>query len=85
MERKPKKEGLYVYIDMGFPGGSDSKESAHNAGHPGWIPGLVRSPGEGNGYLFWTEEPGRLQSMESQRVTYNRVTTTFSFTMHTHS
>ena len=52
MERKPKKEGLYAYIDMGFPGGSDSKESACNAGDPGWIPGLVRSPGEGNGYLL---------------------------------
>ena len=32
-----------------FPGGSDSKESAFNAGVPGLIPGLVRSPGEGNG------------------------------------
>ena len=34
----------------GFPGGSDSKESVHNAGDPGSIPGLGRSPGEGNGY-----------------------------------
>ena len=34
---------------MGFPGGSDSKESAHSAGDPGSIPGLGRSPGEGNG------------------------------------
>ena len=34
---------------MGFPGGSDSKESACNAGDPGSIPGLERSPGEGNG------------------------------------
>ena len=33
---------------MGFPGGSDSKESACNAGDPGSIPGLGRSPGEGN-------------------------------------
>ena len=32
-----------------FPGGSDSKESACNAGDPGSIPGLGRSPGEGNG------------------------------------
>ena len=31
-------------------GGSDGKESAHNAGDPGSIPGLERSPGEGNGY-----------------------------------
>ena len=34
---------------MGFPGGSDSKESAHNVGDPGSIPGSGRSPGEGNG------------------------------------
>ena len=34
---------------MGFPGGSDSKESACNAGDPGSIPGVGRSPGEGNG------------------------------------
>ena len=32
----------------GFPGGSDGKESACNAGDPGSIPGLGRSPGEGN-------------------------------------
>ena len=32
-----------------FPGGSDSKESAYNVGDPGLIPGLGRSPGEGNG------------------------------------
>ena len=35
---------------MGFRCGSDSKESACNAGDPGLIPGLGRSPGEGNGY-----------------------------------
>ena len=34
---------------MGFPGGSDSKEFACNAGDPDSIPGLGRSPGEGNG------------------------------------
>ena len=33
----------------GSPGGSDGKESACNAGHPGLIPGLGRAPGEGNG------------------------------------
>ena len=33
----------------GFSGGSDGKESACNAGDPGLIPGLGRSPGEGNG------------------------------------
>ena len=33
-----------------FPGGSDGKESTCNAGYSGSIPGLGRSPGEGNGY-----------------------------------
>ena len=32
---------------MGFPGGSDSKESCCNAGNLGSIPGLGRSPGGG--------------------------------------
>ena len=32
-----------------FPGGSDGKASAYNVGDPGSIPGLRRSPGEGNG------------------------------------
>ena len=34
---------------MGFPGGSDGKESACNAGDLGSIPGLGRSPAGGNG------------------------------------
>ena len=49
-------------------GGSDSKESAHNAGGLKSVPGSRRSPGKGNGnpssILAWrvsrTEEPGRL-------------------------
>ena len=35
--------------DSGFPGSSVGKESAYNAGDPGTIPELGRSPGEGNG------------------------------------
>ena len=35
-----------------FPGGSDGKASVYNAGDPGLIPGLERSPGEGNGNLL---------------------------------
>ena len=35
---------------MGFPGGSDGKESACNAGDLGSIPRLGRCPGERNGY-----------------------------------
>ena len=34
---------------QGFPGGSDGKEPACNVGDLGSIPGLERSPGEGNG------------------------------------
>ena len=37
---------------MGFPGGSDGKESACNAGDPGSIPGLGRSLGGGHGNPF---------------------------------
>ena len=36
---------------VGFPGGSDGKESVCNAGDLGSIPGSGRSPGEENGYL----------------------------------
>ena len=38
-----------VYIYMGFPDDSDGKESACSAEDMGLIPGLGRSPGEGNG------------------------------------
>ena len=37
---------------MGFPGGSDRKESACSTGDLGSIPGSGRSPGEGNGNLL---------------------------------
>ena len=39
-----------IPIRLGFPGGSSGKESACNVGDLGSIPGLGRSPGEGNGY-----------------------------------
>ena len=68
---------------MGFPGGSDGKESACNAGDLGLIPGLGRSlggriwqltavflPGESP----WSEGPGELQSMGSKRVGHDSVT-----------
>ena len=40
---------LFV-VPMGFPGGSDSEESAGNVGDPGSIPESGRSTGEGHGY-----------------------------------
>ena len=39
----------HVFGSKGFPGGSDHKEYACNAGDPGSTPGVGRSPGEGNG------------------------------------
>ena len=67
---------MYYILKNGFPGGSNGKESAGNAGDP------VRSLGQedplGKGMathsstlawrIPWTEEPGGLQSMESKRV-----------------
>ena len=40
----------HVESETGFPGDSDGKESACNAGDPGLIPGSGRSAGEGVGY-----------------------------------
>ena len=47
--RTLKKQSLST-VSTGFPGGSDGKESACNAGDLGLIPELERSPGKGNGY-----------------------------------
>ena len=43
------QKGGDICIPSSFPGGSEDKASACNAGDPGSIPGLGRSPGEGNG------------------------------------
>ena len=40
-------------LGQGFPVGSAGKESAYSAGEWGLIPGLRRSPGEGNSYPFY--------------------------------
>ena len=71
---------MYLFFGGAFPGDSDSKDSACNAGDLGSIPGLRRSSGEGNGYplqyssldnpmdrgVWWA-----IQSMGSQRVEHN--------------
>ena len=67
-------EEINVYI--GLPGGSVSKESACNAGDPGSVPGsgdtLEKETATHSSIIAWTipwtEEPGGLQSMGSQRV-----------------
>ena len=38
------------WLGLGFPGVSDSEESACNVGYLGSVPGLGRTPGEGKGY-----------------------------------
>ena len=60
----------------GFPGGSDGKESACNAGDPslipGWIPWRRKMAIHSNILAWkipWTEEPGSLQSKQSQSQT----------------
>ena len=72
---------------ISFPGGSDCKEFTYKAGDLGSISGLGRSPGVGMEThssilawrISWSEEPGGLQSMGSQRVRHNWATNTFIF------
>ena len=67
---------------MGFPGGSDGKESACNVGDLSSTPGSGRSPREGNGKLLQYSCLGNpmdgkawgLQYMGSQRVGHDLVT-----------
>ena len=62
-----------------FPGGSDGKKSSCNAGDPGSIAGSGISLEKGMAThssilawrIQWTEEPGKLQPMGSQRVEHN--------------
>ena len=55
---------LSLDILMGFPGGSDGKESACNVGDLGSIPGLGRSPGGGHGNPL---QYSRLENLHGQR------------------
>ena len=45
-----RRDRLPTPVFLGFPNGSDGKESACNTGDLDLIPGLGRSPGEGKGY-----------------------------------
>ena len=71
---------VYSYKDC--PGGSDGKASAYSVGDPGSIPGLGRSPGEGNGnplQYSCLENPmdggaRKVQSVGSQRVWHDSAT-----------
>ena len=67
---------LYIYMSLGFIFGSVVKESPYNEGDLGSIPGLGRYAQRDmtslssilSWRISWTEEPSRLQSIESQRV-----------------
>ena len=70
---------MSIYFGLGFPGGSDSKESACDVGDLGSIPGSGRSPGGRMAThssilawrIPWTEEPDGLQSMGLERVRHD--------------
>ena len=65
-----------------FPGGLDGKESSCNVADPGWSlggedpleKGMVPHSSILAWRILWTEQPGGLQSMESQRVGHNWTT-----------
>ena len=67
--------GAAIFVSLrGFPGVSEVKASASNAGDPGLIPGdpLEKEMATHSSILAWRipwmEEPGKLQSMGSKRV-----------------
>ena len=69
-----------IGYSMGFPGGSDSKETTCNAGDLGSIPGWGRFPGGGHGNPLlenclenpMDEEPGSIQSIGLEKVGHDR-------------
>ena len=76
---------LLTYLDlwlssyfMGFPCGSNGKESACNVRFLDWEDPLEKGEASYSSILawriLWTEEPGRLQSMGSQRVEHDWAT-----------
>ena len=74
---------LNKFLGWGFPGGSDGKESACNAGDLGLIPWRKEWMATHSNILAWRtpwiEEPGGLQSIGLQRVGHSLVTNTFTF------
>ena len=66
-----RRDRLPTPVFLGFHGGSDGKESACNerglGSIPGWEDPLEKETATSR-RIPWTEEPGRLQSMGSQRV-----------------
>ena len=73
---------------MGFPGGSDGKESTCNSGDLGSIPGLGRSPGEGHSnsvQYFCLENPMDRGAWWATVQGLQRVRHNWSNLIHTHT
>ena len=79
----PQKQNIHVYSKKtktkkkptyNFPGGSEVKASASNAGDPGSIPGSGRSPGEGNGNPLQYSCLENPMDGEAWQATVHRVT-----------
>ena len=78
-QSRARGQDLEIWCNLDFPGGSDGKVSAYKAGDMGSIPGredlLEKEMATHSNILAWkspwTEDPGRLQSMGSQRVRCN--------------
>ena len=89
MELQLKLQSFQFKVEMGFRSGSDGKESACNAGDLGSIPGLGRSPREGNDnplqYTCLENPMGRgawqatVQGVTKNRTRMNDYTFTFFF------
>ena len=81
---------MFGYI-IDFPGGSDGKAAIYNVGDPGSIPGLGRSPGEGNGnplQYYCPENPmdrgaweATVHGVAKSRTRLSNFTFTFTYTL----
>ena len=70
---------------MGFPGGSDGKESTCNTGDPGSVSGSGRSPGRGNGYpLQYSYLENSMNRGAWQATVYGVTKSLTRLSMHTH-
>ena len=75
---------LLTLLSLGFPGGLDGKESAWNAGDPGSIPGLGKSPGEGNGNPLQYSCQRIPDRGAWQAIVYGSQRVRHDWTIHTH-
>ena len=72
-----RRDRLPTPVFLGFPGSSDSKESACNVGDQGSIPGLGRSPGEGKGLPTPVFCPGDFHGVAKSQTRLSHFTFTF--------